>query len=819
MSQWKIFSDVFTPEKSENSRVMIMVGDPKQAIYRFRGADVSAYIGAVNQPGVTRHNMTVNWRSDADLIAALNQLMQGCDFGQGRIPYIQVAPRANAAATSLRVGGKSHAPLEIRWVPREGVSDFVAPTARAAISSDLANYVYELITKGTLELGNGDTRRVRAGDIAILMRGNEDSKFIRDDLRALNIPVVEARVGGVNESEAFDQIEILLNVLVNVSDPRRIRSLVFTWFTDMVLEDLADESIVEALQQKCAKWADDMATEGISYMYEQLRSESDVMRLIARSDTPARHLTDLEHIFELLSSASDDRAVAPSVAVRHLDSVKNADKESDTLLRRTETDADAVQITSMHSSKGLEYPIVLLPIPKAPSSRSPHVYTVAGERFVDSAPKVKWVNDAHGSQDDRKMRAQTEEAEDEARLIYVALTRARHQLTIWWASTQRADQGSLGKLLFRGVERPAKGEIPDADVRRAFGDLVAESNGCITYSEIPFQGRLIYPPLEVESHSQSPTLADSNGLQTNDYTWARWSYSSLTKDQHATREEKPRGGTDEDYSEESLITPVPSSDFASLKGGAEFGTYVHKVMEEVDFCAEDLEAEIESVIADMTIPEFINNHQLAVIDGIAAAIRTPLAGIASGASLQTFARKDRLAELRFDMSLGGARHAQLAKIASRAALEKESPFAAYFSELATNWRDRYAAGFLTGSIDALLRVQGADQFVIVDYKSNMLGRSGIRDAYGYESMRNEMEDAGYPLQALLYCVATHRYLKARLSGYDIDKHLAGCGYLFMRGMVGAETPVRDGITDGVFTWRPSSALVIEADELLGGSNG
>ncbi len=83
MSQWKIFSDVFTPEKGENSRVMIMVGDPKQAIYRFRGADVSAYIGAVNQPGVTRHNMTVNWRSDADLIAALNQLMQGCDFGQG----------------------------------------------------------------------------------------------------------------------------------------------------------------------------------------------------------------------------------------------------------------------------------------------------------------------------------------------------------------------------------------------------------------------------------------------------------------------------------------------------------------------------------------------------------------------------------------------------------------------------------------------------------------------------------------------------------------------------------------------------------------
>ena len=172
------------------------------------------------------------------------------------------------------------------------------------------------------------------------------------------------------------------------------------------------------------------------------------------------------------------------------------------------------------------------------------------------------------------------------------------------------------------------------------------------------------------------------------------------------------------------------------------------------------------------------------------------------------------------MSLGLSNRASLAELARLVASDPDSPFAEYFAAQGSNWGAREAAGFLTGSIDALFRlgVDGGQRFVIVDYKSNNLGRFNVAHPYAYDSMRAEMIASGYPLQALIYSVATHRYLAARLPGYDPSVHLGGCGYLFMRGMVGAETPMRDGVTDGVFVWKPSADLVVAADRLLGGRN-
>jgi exodeoxyribonuclease V beta subunit len=117
-----------------------------------------------------------------------------------------------------------------------------------------------------------------------------------------------------------------------------------------------------------------------------------------------------------------------------------------------------------------------------------------------------------------------------------------------------------------------------------------------------------------------------------------------------------------------------------------------------------------------------------------------------------------------------------------------------------------------------LDVDGQQKFVVVDYKSNNLTRFNAAHPYGYESMRAAMMASGYPLQALIYSVATHRFLRSRLNGYDPAVHLGGCGYLFMRGMIGENTPAVDGVADGVFVWRPSTELVIGADRVLGGGD-
>jgi exodeoxyribonuclease V beta subunit len=818
MSQWQIFSQVFTPAAKDSDRVLIMVGDPKQAIYRFRGADVSAYVNAVNAPGITRHDMTVNWRSDADLITALNTLFEGADFGRQQIPYIPVQPREKAPDRALSLSGKKPKPLELRYITKADANGADADGVRAAIAVDLANYVHSLIGNAEIVAGDGTRRKVRAKDIAILLRANADSRYFRNELRALGIPAVESRVGGVNESDAFDQVQVFMNVLNAVSDARRVRSLVFTWFSDLELKDLVDGGKIEALQLQCAKWADDLARKGVSYMYEQVRAESALMRQIAGSEAPTRHLTDIEHVFELLSAATGGRPVAPAVALHHLDQIRDADKESETLLRRTETDADAVQITSMHASKGLEYPIVLLPVPKGISTETPYVYTVEGVRYVDGANKIDWDRAPHGDRDARKDRAKAEDLDDLRRLIYVALTRARHQLTVWWASTQGAHKGALGSVLFKESSDLKDTQFTDDVVEAALDAWKKAGKRNIGVTKLNFDAELVEVTNTAKVEPLNAAALNISAVQPNDYEWARWSFSSINKDQHSAREESPKGGTDESHDDEQG-TPAPVGALGGFVGSADFGTYLHEVMEHVDFAAADLNVEVARVVEAQRVPEFIGDAQADFVQGIVEAIRTPLAGL-GGKPLSAISRADRLAELRFDMSLGENSRTKLAELAALAAAERGSPFADYFRTQANDWGGRHATGFLTGSIDALFRldVDGQQKFVVVDYKSNNLTRFNAAHPYGYESMRAAMMASGYPLQALIYSVATHRFLRSRLNGYDPSLHLGGCGYLFMRGMIGEYTPAVDGVADGVFVWRPSTELVIGADRVLGGGD-
>ena len=819
MSQWEIFSQVFTPQADDSDRVLIMVGDPKQAIYRFRGADVSAYVNAVNASGITRHDMTVNWRSDSDLIAALNTLFEGADFGQQKIPYVPVSARPNAPARALQIKGINPKPLELRYITKADAGDADADGVRAAIAVDLANYVHSLIGNAEIVSSDGTSRRVRARDIAILLRANNDSRYFRNELRALGIPAVESRVGGVNESDAFDQVQVFMNVLNAVSDARRVRSLVFTWFSDLELKDLVDGAKIEALQLQCAKWSDDLARKGVSYMYEQVRAESSLMRQIAGSEAPTRHLTDIEHVFELLSAATNGRPVAPAVALHHLEQIRDEDSQSDTLLRRTETDADAVQITSMHASKGLEYPIVLLPVPKGISTETPYVYTLDGVRYVDGANKVPWSRDEHGDRDARRDLAKAEDLDDLRRLIYVALTRARHQLTVWWASTGRAQQGALGTVLFKESSNLTDKNFTDEVVHSALNGWVEAGKGNIGLTKLNFAAQLADVTTQNPVVQTPITAANIAAVKPNDFDWARWSFSSITKDQHSAREESPKGGSDEEHDEELQIVAAPVGALGGFAGSADFGTYLHEVMERVDFTVVDLQGEVAGVVNALGTPSFIEGGEESFVQGIVDAIVTPLGGL-GGNALSHIARKDRLAELRFDMSLGRDARTKLATLAELAASDPGSPFADYFRTQANDWDDRRVAGFLTGSIDALFRldIDGQQKFVVVDYKSNNLARFNTAQPYGYESMRAAMISSGYPLQALIYSVATHRYLSARMSGYDPAVHLGGCGYLFMRGMIGANTPVRNGVTDGVFVWRPSVDLVVGADQVLGGGN-
>jgi exodeoxyribonuclease V beta subunit len=268
---------------------------------------------------------------------------------------------------------------------------------------------------------------------------------------------------------------------------------------------------------------------------------------------------------------------------------------------------------------------------------------------------------------------------------------------------------------------------------------------------------------------------------------------------------------------------------AGLPVGAGFGTLVHAVFEAADLTAADLAGELAAHTREQLLRHptpGVEAEQLAA--ALLPAARTPLGPLAGGLRLADVAPRDRLAELDFELPLAGGdtpgTPVALAALAPllRRHLPPDHPLGSYPDALA-GLPDQQLRGYLTGSIDAVLRLPGP-RFAVVDYKTNWLGPIGPEGPepltsahYTPPRLAEAMIGAHYPLQALLYSVALHRYLRWRLPGYRPEQHLGGVLYLFVRGMCGPDTPVVDGVPCGVFSWAPPVALVRELSGLLAGA--
>ena len=261
--------------------------------------------------------------------------------------------------------------------------------------------------------------------------------------------------------------------------------------------------------------------------------------------------------------------------------------------------------------------------------------------------------------------------------------------------------------------------------------------------------------------------------------------------------------------------------------GVHVGTFVHRVFEATDFAAPDLDAELgEHVAATLARRSVDVGDPATTIAGLRAAIETPLGPLLGGRALRDLERADRLDELIFELPLVGGDQPTgrltLAAIAGvlRDHLPEHDPLAGYAERLDDANLRQSLRGYLTGSIDLVVRAD--DRFAVVDYKTNWLGAPGEElTAWHHRpaALATEMQHAHYALQALLYTAALHRYLRWRLPGYDPERNLAGVLYLFLRGMVGPDTPAVDGTPAGVFAWRPPSALVVALSDVLDRGDG
>ena len=837
--QWRLFSRVFDLSGvPDEFLALIVVGDPKQAIYRFRGADIDAYLKAAGDGSMSKRQMTTNYRSDRPLVEALNSWLTGVTFGDENIPYVPVTTPDDHAIARLLGGGE---PLQFRFLPTPEKKS--ADEVRAAISIDVVDHIQSLLESGQIAPEPGSSaepRQVKLDDICILVRSHNDADLLIEELRKRHIPSVRGRIGSVLESDALDQLRLLLTAMANPADVRRVRAVQLSWFAPNPVAVVPDtdtavsiQESIEVLQTKCRVWANELEARGLAGWYQVLRLDDEVVKEISSDFEAERRLTDLEHVIELLNGQLGGRRAPVSAVLRALDELKETmNTEAEAQKRRIDTDRDVIQITTMHSSKGLEYPIVLMPFPKETRVGRISLYEHGGTRFVDCAHEIGWVLDGL-DQGERKQLNTTETLADDLRLLYVAATRARHQLVIWWgrgSSPQNTPlTGPLARVLFGTTVnlKEVTTLADDDEARTKIQELVKRLGPNVSFEELTkWEDNRKWDALspEVSGVLNAEPFPDRDIERDG---WNRWSYSTLSRGVRSINEGNARGGTDEAPGGPELGEDGGPQTFEGpllgMQAGADFGTFVHELFEVIDLSVPDVDAEVRAVIETSGRAASFDADPEVLAQGLMLAIDTPFTAAAESPTLRSIG-SNCLNELVFHFPLAdGNSPVTPSDLFELAAAHEDDQFSDYFKALAAGNRMSAMAGLMTGSIDSVIRLGDASNgtYGVIDYKTNRLHTPGDIapiSAYGYESMKHAMEHGDYPLQILVYNVALHRMLQLRLAGYDIDRHIGDTNYLFVRGMIGPDTAVIDGQRNGVFAWRPSSELIVAASKLLGGQS-
>lgn len=844
--QWQVLDRAFTGQAR-----MILIGDPKQAIYAFRGGDIDTY--QLARDAADHHATLVrNYRSDAGLLTRLGVFLDGAELGSD----ITVRGVQAEHEGSRLQGAHASAPFRLRLVDRarfpSGRSKNGPSIAdlRRHVAHDLACDVRALLTSGAT-LGD---RPLRAADVAVLCQSHAQGTIVRRALAEVGVPAVSAAGGSVFTSDGARQWLTLLEAIERPQVSGRVRAAGLTAFFGETARTLVegDEVATDRIAERLRGWGMLLRSRGVAAVLEA--TEATLVPGVLGTVGGERLLTDLRHAAQVLheQASAEGLGVVALVGWLREKMAQDARVTATERTRRLDSDASAVQVLTVHGSKGLEFGVVYAPF-------------LADRHLAD--PDFLRFHDEHGRRcldvggapfaAEHRERAATEDRAEDLRLLYVAMTRAKSQLVTWWLpSTFNTPASPLHRLLMGRApglaEVPASLPVPDdatlrtrADRWEAAGAFSVETADPERDSAAPSGS----PPAPLEVRRWSRWI---------DHVWRRTSYTSLSKAAEAEiasltetdgamvvsepevvpREDEPTIEVPPTASgaEGDVVSPM-----ADLPVGATFGSLVHLVLEHADPAAPehggDLRAELRARVDDALVQWPVPLDAEVLTDALVAVCDSPLGPLA-GSTLREIGLRDRLRELDFEIPLhggdAGPRRAErdgdagarpgvdptLADLAPvlRRHLPPGDPLLPYADVVdGPAYAAQRLRGYLTGSVDVVLRV--GERYLVVDYKTNWLGPLDeplTAHAYAPAALAAAMTHSSYPLQALLYAVVLHRFLRWRLRGYDPATHLGGVLYLYVRGMCGPRTPVVDGQPCGVFSWSPPAALVTEISDLLDG---
>ncbi|MCP4666078.1 MAG: exodeoxyribonuclease V subunit beta [Deltaproteobacteria bacterium] len=809
--QYDIFMKIFGPQK----RLLFFIGDPKQAIYSFRGADIFAYMKAAKDVQ-SRHTLVENWRSEPGLISAVNALFEKRDrpFIYDEIPFQGVAPGEIRNPDILKVNGGAGPCLHLWFLEADKLTKPSRPITKTlareiipkAVAAEIARLL-ALAGKGRALLGE---RPLREEDMAVLVRTNAEARLMQQALSALRIPGVLYNTGNLFDTPEARDMERVLAGIAEPNHERGLKAALTTHMLGVTGEDLyglmEDEGGWETWLLKFRMYHDLWETRGFMRMFRRLLKEEKVLPRLMSLPDGERRSTNLLHLSEVLHQRAVEKRCAMADILKWLSEQrdKNGPDQEEHLLR-LESDEKAVKLVTIHKSKGLEYPIVFCP------------FTWHGSRIKDLKKAFTFHNEAEdmrptldlgsGEMDKNRIAAEKEILAENLRLLYVALTRARNRCYLVWGRFHEAETSAPAYLFHpppsRGPGSPVDAagkrfkKLQDKEMLAQLHTLVERAGGAIGLSPMPLGGAVNYEPL-LEKRAHLACRVFSGNI---DQGWGVSSFSSLLSGRPHVHEWPDRDETDpavedskEDLEDEA-VTPGPDVSIFSFPKGTRAGTFLHDVLEHLDFHAKD-QAAMEGLVAEKLAGYGFESHWLdAVCEMINKVLSLPLAPESQDLNFAAIPNEDRLNELEFYFPLKPISPETLAKIFEG---DETGPYATGLPETIGRLRFAPIRGFMRGFMDLVFTWQ--NRFYLVDWKSNFLGDRP--EDYGPEAMARAMIKDCYVLQYHLYTLALDQYLTLRLPGYQYERHFGGVFYVFLRGV-----DPRMGPDYGIFRDLPSPQLM------------
>lgn len=787
-AQWQIFNILFCTSQ----HILYLIGDPKQAIYRFRGADIFSYFQARDkaQRILTLHQ---NFRSHPGLMEAVNGLFADTSFAG--LPYRRVSPARNVedgrladndgdlggalaycqlgarAGTQPRwSGGSAHERIR-KWIVAE-IARLISPKRGATIERS--------------EQGIPSNAPLQPADIAILVRTNSQAQEYHDALSQVLIPSVIASKTSVFKTIECEQLLLVMRAVAAPSDMAGLKAAMSCdWFGltgDYFVLLRGDESLMGQWVERFQAYHQVWQELGFLVMMSRLLINEKIFVNLSGLAQGERRIANIQHLCELVQEIIQVQGLTLEQTIIWLQKMISSNVGIDEMELRLESDGAAVAIVTMHGAKGLEYSITFCP------------YLMTGSRSAKKdRPVTKCYDQSNrlivdlGSErfDENRVRAHEEEVQEDLRLAYVAITRAQLRCYLFWADIKGwagnpgSFQSPLGKMLF-----------PDGD-----GDFDAQHDHLQSLGRGNDTSYLLIDETTDEKFDYVPPAEDDIQLQAEkrgrrSFTTSRTltSFSGLVSFT-AHNEEVLPGAFDEKTIENRFL------ESSRLPGGVRFGNIVHDALEMMDFSDLATECYDEELANRLCQRHGLEVDQTGLKNLLKNSVTTRLfkpENAKPSFSLADIAPEQQVKELEFSLFMAPTTTADINRILG----SQQTPPLLY----------REMEGFVNGYIDLICYHHG--RYYVLDYKTNHLGNELVH--YNSDALTAAMRAHSYGLQYWLYTLVVHRYLKRWLPDYSYRDHFGGVMYLFVRGMI----PEQDG--SGVFYSYPEEQVLMELDHCFGG---